>query len=111
MPATELHSDEPFIECVCRARAGYRITSRSGSVFHRCPACANTYDNAKFEKESLPHVKSAFEELVYASYRHQRLTFPHVTPERWAASFRENFGPRIEQLEARFQAEAQRRSA
>lgn len=96
------------ILCPCRARAAYRIWpsgSNGKGAFYRCPACAGTYDNAKFEHEALPHVRTQFENLVYASYREQRTRFPHVTPERWAAGFRETFGPRIQQLEARYQEE------
>lgn len=109
-PATEWPG--PHITCPCGARAGYTITPRgSGKPFDRCPACAGSYDNAKFEHEAMPHVARFWEEIVYGSYREQRLRSPHVTPERWAAAFRETFAPRIEQLEARFQAEQEQRRA
>jgi hypothetical protein len=26
-------------------------------------------------------------ELLFRSYAHQRITFPHIAPERWAAIF------------------------
>lgn len=92
------------VQCACGARAGYRL-SRGGETRYRCPACASHYDNAEWQSEALPHIANAAEEAIYISYREQRTRFPHVTPERWAAGFRETFKPRIEQLEARYQAE------
>jgi hypothetical protein len=41
------------------------------------------------------------QDLIYLSYFHNRKLSPDVTPEQWAGIF----GPRVKDLENRFQAE------
>ena len=89
-----------FVQCRCRARAGYRLTNGTSTIYV-CPACASTYDNDKWQHEALPHVVAQFEAMVYDGYKLHRATY---TPEQLAELFL-TFRPRIEQLEARYQAE------
>jgi hypothetical protein len=41
------------------------------------------------------------DELTYSSYAHNRRISPHISPERWMHVF----GPEVQELEMRFQAE------
>lgn len=52
-----------------------------------------------------PVVREFYADLLYASYRTQRLRRPDVSAERWAVAFPDTYGPHIGELEARFQAE------
>ena len=47
-------------------------------------------------------IDDVLDELTYRSYREQRLTAPHVAPERWARVYE---GVDVAALEARFQRE------
>ncbi len=97
-------------ECRCRARAAYRLWPKGadgrGAVLV-CPACAAGYDNAKYEHEALPHIRRAFDEMLYEGYVHNRATY---TPEQLAELFT-SFKGRVEEFEARYQAEAGKRAA
>jgi hypothetical protein len=94
MPATGV------ILCICRARAGYVLRSGS-STRYRCPACASQYAAPEWQAEALPHIAAQFEAMVYDGYKLHRATY---TPEQLAELFL-TLRPRIEQLEARYQAE------
>lgn len=98
------------IRCVCRAFAGYRLTSGS-RVLYRCPACANGYTAPEWQAEALPHIAKQHEENVYGSYKELRQRLIEVTPTELGEMFI-LFKSRIEQLEARYQNElAGRRTA
>jgi tRNA(Ile2) C34 agmatinyltransferase TiaS len=99
-----------FICCVCRARAGYRLQSGS-RVIYRCPACANSYDNREWKSEALPHIARQGEELIYEAYKFNRQRLSQVTPQELGEMFVLTFKPRLEQLEARYQAELAGRRA
>lgn len=52
-------------------------------------------------RESLPvPISAVLDELTYSSYRTQRLTAPHISPERWGLIFKD-----WKALEARYQGE------
>lgn len=50
--------------------------------------------------EVLGIMREAVDDLIFASYRAQRLQFPEVSAERWAAIF-----PQAKPMEVRFQRE------
>lgn len=89
-----------YVQCRCRARAGYRLTSGTRTIY-ACPACANSYPAPEWQAEPLPHIAAQFEADIYDGYKLHRATY---TPEQLAELFL-TFKPRIEQLEARYQAE------
>lgn len=84
--------------CVCGAVSGYRLISGS-RVLYRCPACASGYP--AWQKEALPHIQREYDEMLYDGYKLHRATY---TPDQLGQLFL-TFKPRIEQLEARYQAE------
>lgn len=96
-------SGSGFVQCVCKARAGYRLTSGSRTIY-RCPACANGYAAPEWQSEALPHIQREHDALLYAAYVHRRVTYD-MTPEQIASAYREQFSGGVEQLEARYQAE------
>jgi hypothetical protein len=54
----------------------------------------------KYTGHMLPDLVAVVDNLIYASYRANRLLSPEVTPERWAYLY-----PSIEEMEERFQKE------
>jgi hypothetical protein len=57
--------------------------------------------NLKEHKDKNDSSKGILDHLLYASYRHNRVIAPDVSPERWAKIY----GPMAAQMEERFQAE------
>lgn len=90
------------------ARAGYRLTSGSRTLY-LCPACASHYAAPEWQAEALPHIQREHDELIYEAWRHHRADHA-MTPEQIASAFRETFRGRVEQLEARYQADAGKRA-
>lgn len=94
---------EGSVLCSCRARAGY-VLSNGSQVLYCCPSCASTYAAPKWTKEPLPHVANQHEANVYGSYKELRERAPKgLTPEQLATFTL--FRGRVEQFEARYQAE------
>lgn len=96
---------EGVIKCggCTHARAGYRLTNGT-AVLYRCACCASTYAAPKWQKEALPHIVKQHEANVYGSYKELRERAPKgLTPEQLATFTL--FRGRVEQLEARYQAE------
>jgi hypothetical protein len=60
-------------------------------------------NNRQYTGTMIADLQATVENLVYASYKANRLRSPDVLPERWALIF-----PTIDELEERFQQEIQK---
>lgn len=50
---------------------------------------------------NLPHLQPVVDELIFINYAANRDCSPEVTPERW----KKVYGPSVDEMEARYQAE------